>query len=149
MSQQRPPAQEPEAQSLPVRQARPVAQRVAHAAAGPPQSMDVSKPSCAASSHWSVPPQPSGTGPQVAPASAHVRGVQPQARGVPPPPQVAGVVHSGSEVQAHWPAPSHWAPWPQEVPAATGAWDGTPAEQEPVRHSVLVGTSASSWTGTA
>jgi hypothetical protein len=45
--------------------------------------------------HWSTPPQPSATGPQLAPTLPHVRGVQalplpgvPHTLGLPPPPQV-------------------------------------------------------------
>jgi hypothetical protein len=88
LSQQTPSAQNPEAQSVPVRQGFPVAQRVAQVAALPPQSTAVSVPSFAASSQESVPPQPFDGAPQVAPTSAQVFGVQPQTRAVPPPPQV-------------------------------------------------------------
>jgi hypothetical protein len=42
------------------------------------------------------PPQPSATGPQVAPTDAHVRGMQlslpPHTLGVPPPPQYSGAL---------------------------------------------------------
>lgn len=47
--------------------------------------------------HSRSPPQPSETGPQFAPAIAHVRGTQPedppQRLGTPPPPQVCGAAH--------------------------------------------------------
>ena len=59
--------------------------------------------------HMRSPPHPSATGPQLAPASAQVRGVQtyvPQALGMPPPPQI-------------WPAGQlpHWRTPPQPSPA--------------------------------
>ncbi len=46
--------------------------------------------------HWMIPPQPSATGPQFAPASWQVRGWQlgdPHWFGVPPPPHVALPLH--------------------------------------------------------
>jgi hypothetical protein len=47
---------------------------------------------------WRSPPQPSATGPQLAPADAQVFGVQwsfpPHTFGVPPPPQYSGEVHA-------------------------------------------------------
>jgi hypothetical protein len=88
LSQQTPSAQNPEAQSVPVRQTLPLAQRVAQVAALPPQSTPVSVPSFTKSSQDRVPPQPFDGAPQVAPTSAQVFGVQPQTLatlGVPPP----------------------------------------------------------------
>jgi hypothetical protein len=88
VSQQTPSAQKPERQSEPARHFLPEPQRVAHVAAGPPQSTSVSLPSFAVSSQDRVPPQPSDGAPQVAPTPAQVFLVQPQTRAVPPPPQV-------------------------------------------------------------
>ena len=47
--------------------------------------------------HETVPPQPSGTVPQLSPAGQVVAGVHPQTLGVPPPPQVCGAVHAGPQ----------------------------------------------------
>jgi hypothetical protein len=88
LSQQTPSVQNPEAQSVPVMQTLPFVQRVAQAAALPPQSTAVSVPSLVALLQDRVPPQPFDGAPQVAPTSAQVFGVQPQAWAVPPPPQV-------------------------------------------------------------
>ncbi len=67
-------------------------------ALGAPQTLGVPPPPqvvpAAQVPHSRSPPQPSLTGPQLAPAIAHVRGVQPdmppQRLGMPPPPQVSG-----------------------------------------------------------
>jgi len=51
--------------------------------------------------HMSVPPQPSGSAPQVLFCALHVVGMQPHTFAVPPPPQVAGAAHGLQK--AVWP----------------------------------------------
>jgi hypothetical protein len=67
---------------------------------------------------WQVPPQPSSA-PQT--ASAH-SGVQPQAPGLPPPPQVSGAMH----VTHATPPTPHWASVAGETQ--------TPLAQQPSEH---------------
>src|SRR5580704_19512314 len=76
--QQTPSAQDrPDAQSLFWLQCLPCAQRVAHAATGPPQSTSVSIPFCAPL-QLTIPPQPSAKVPHVMLSIAHVNASQPQ-----------------------------------------------------------------------
>jgi hypothetical protein len=61
-----------------------------------------------------VPPQPSLTLPQLAPAAAHVTGVQPHWFGVPPPPHDSGALHE-PQLRA-FPQPSETVP--QSAPSS-------------------------------
>jgi hypothetical protein len=96
--QHTPSAQKPVWQSLPTLHFLPLPQatpQVLLGAATPPQSTSVSVPSSTPSLQASVLKHSSENGPpQVEPSLAHVVGVQPQTRGVPPPPQVLGEVQS-------------------------------------------------------
>jgi hypothetical protein len=66
-------------------------------------------------------PQPSATGPHVAPMDAHVAGTHcdmpPQTLGIPPPPQVSGAVHVPQSRVPPQPSPAcpHWTPSEAQV----------------------------------
>ena len=88
----------------------------------------------------SSPPHPSETGPQFAPAIAHVRGTQPDVPphrlGIPPPPQVCGDVHEPQLMIPPQPSPTG----PQVAPADSQVTSPQPrrASSLPVSYAVMM-----------
>src|SRR5438132_932251 len=68
-----------------------------------------------------MPPQPSSTLPQLAPAGQVTDAVQPHTLGVPPPPQVCGVLHAGPQLMV---VPQPLSTLPQLAPAGHFVTDG-------------------------